>query len=233
MTTPAPTPTLRCLSCGYDIASLVEQRGRDEPGVCPECAMDNLASLREYESLGHPYFRRNRARDFVAFLRDSLLHPRQTALRIPSKRSDEAPAFWLSIAIMFVLSMLISTIHGYATAGAEGAVSGVGKGISGGISTTIQQLLLMLLVGSCFGTSGERGKIAFSAMNVGAVWVIILPIAAIPAVIVTGGTITSWADAVWALPPAATIALSLVWTGIAARAISASKRPPPLNLESP
>lgn len=28
---------LRCISCGYDIASLVELRGRDNAGVCPEC----------------------------------------------------------------------------------------------------------------------------------------------------------------------------------------------------
>src|SRR5690606_31678736 len=33
----ASPPTLRCLSCGYDVASLVQVRGRDEPGLCPEC----------------------------------------------------------------------------------------------------------------------------------------------------------------------------------------------------
>ncbi len=43
----SPAPTLQCLSCGYDIASLVETRGRDDPGVCPECGED----LREAHHL--------------------------------------------------------------------------------------------------------------------------------------------------------------------------------------
>lgn len=33
----SPALSIRCLSCGYDVASLIAQRGREEPGICPEC----------------------------------------------------------------------------------------------------------------------------------------------------------------------------------------------------
>lgn len=70
-------PPLRCVACGYDIDSLIKTRGRDDPGVCPECADDlrRTLSARAGLPIQHSWSVRGHAR----FLYDSIVHPRRTA----------------------------------------------------------------------------------------------------------------------------------------------------------
>jgi len=86
MTTEGATPTtLRCLSCGYDVASLIAQRGREEPGVCPECGASIRESMRVGRSVEWQHMRSIFA--YFAFVAGAVKRPADTALAINRLRN--------------------------------------------------------------------------------------------------------------------------------------------------
>ena len=75
---------IRCLSCGYDVASLIEQRGRAEPGV-PRVRRGLADALRP--RVGHAVQRRITPGNYLSFVIDAVLRPRQTCRQVLLDRS--------------------------------------------------------------------------------------------------------------------------------------------------
>ncbi|MGP1308841.1 MAG: hypothetical protein ACTS27_01430 [Phycisphaerales bacterium] len=81
----APSPAIRCISCGYDVASLIAQRGRDEPGVCPECGASIHESMNVWR--GIEWQHRRSVSAYFAFVAGAVRRPTDTALAINRQRS--------------------------------------------------------------------------------------------------------------------------------------------------
>lgn len=116
---------IRCLSCGYDIASLIEQRGRADPGVCPECGEGLADALRP--RVGHAVQRRITPGNYLSFVIDAVLRPRQTCREVRLDRSGSGTwmlwnfaggAAFSGVAVALTILFLGQDLFGAVGAGA-------------------------------------------------------------------------------------------------------------------
>jgi hypothetical protein len=179
---------LRCLSCGYDIASLIEQRGRDEPGVCPECGEDLRESL--VARMGLPVQHEWSAKGHARFIRDSLVHPRRTAdLMVLSVVATGRVAMTncvLTGLLVIVLAVGAAVSHGLLTGDFGLAPFVVFFAPIVGIVVSIAVFMLMLvfsvalLAGSWFLNWRPTQNKVWGALDIGTAWLVLWP-ATLPA----------------------------------------------------
>ena len=220
----ASPPTLRCLSCGYDVGSLVEQRGRDEPGVCPECGVDLTETLNAPDGL--PVQRSWSARDYLRFVRDATLHPLRTADRFNAKDPD-GPLLFVNCLAGGFSAFLLCAGGGFVRGVRVADMSMVGWGVFGGmgfalITVTALALIawpivfLLDVIAAVFGSAMSMTR-AYAAMEIASVWFAAWPwsIAAACLLLVFSGRappflpIEEIALALVFLPPVVTIAVGV------------------------
>jgi hypothetical protein len=97
----SPTPTIRCLSCGYDVASLIAQRGRDQPGVCPECGASLTESVAIASHPGSPWQQRRSVQGFISTHLLMLSRPRRAWKSI----SDTSGAGFLTLTLVMSIGL--------------------------------------------------------------------------------------------------------------------------------
>jgi hypothetical protein len=180
-------PTLRCLSCGYDIASLVEQRGRDEPGVCPECGEDLRESL--VARMGLPAQHEWSAKGHARFICDSLVHPRRTAdlmvLSVVATGRIAMTNCVLTGLLVIVLAVGSAAAQGLFTGDFKLALFVVFYAPIVGIVVAIAVFMLMLLfsvallAGSWLLRWRPTQNKVWGALDIGTAWLVLWP-AAIP-----------------------------------------------------
>lgn len=262
MTTEGAIPTtLRCLSCGYDVASLIAQRGREEPGVCPECGASILENMRH--AAGTPVQRGGRFRDYLRFVMLATFEPR---VLVRSMRLGREITGGLCIAhcvasgVMAAFALIAVGFIGWA-ATEDAAWFGwcVVAGVVAGVATCFASLLLLLpitLVSAAIGLAmgvREVGWRIWGAADVGVVWFIWWPLIVLAAyfpsffVYDVGGdaALSVFALTVVLGPPFLAVACTVralhglknhpIKQGVEGEAarVPASKPPSPSNLRSP
>ncbi len=252
-----PSPTLRCLSCGYDIASLVETRGRVNPGVCPECGDDlrRTLSARAGLAIQHSWSVRGHAR----FLYDSIVHPRRTAESMALSVVTTGRTAMVNCAFVGLFYVLIAFLTALAWDIVNGNLSTAPLvALVSPLAWVVVAIavFMLMLVFSVFLTvacwlMGWRPTLnrVWGALDIGTAWLVLWPlIVPVPLALSTLFP-AKGADALTALVFAWVAACPLLGAITAFRAMfyfrgkrdippalldpPASKRPPPSNLESP
>ncbi|MBX3351770.1 MAG: hypothetical protein KF684_02455 [Phycisphaeraceae bacterium] len=107
---------LRCLSCEYDIASLVELRGSDEPGVCPECGHDLRDCLPSLNLPGLHIQHRWSFRGHVAWTCSAIFEPLNLIARASLPHAGNVwKANCRAAAVLCMSLMAIATFFGSIT----------------------------------------------------------------------------------------------------------------------
>ena len=146
----SPPPAIRCLSCGYDVASLIAERGRDEPGVCPECGGSLTETVAIASHPGSPWQQRRSVRSFVTTHLLMLSRPR----RAWKSTSDTSGAGFLTLTLAMSIGLtglfLPAVIYlgkdpsyrDYSAAGLAGVLhaTGTARGASGPSPTIIEMI---------------------------------------------------------------------------------------------
>ncbi len=177
----SPSPTLRCLSCGYDIASLVEQRGRVNPGVCPECGKtlrESILGLGRHYDIQHGWSLRAHAR----WVFECIARPMTVA-----RRMDLPPAGRLvklnAVGAAGVLGLMLAAIAiGSLTTGVMGfaylsAIAFVVAVMIWLVVCLTAMILAVALAGAClFIGLPPLGRHVYAALDISTAWLVPWPI---------------------------------------------------------
>jgi hypothetical protein len=173
----SPTPTLRCLSCGYDVASLIAQRGRDEPGVCPECGTDLAEALRPRP--GHSVQKRFTPQTYANFLVHALVRPRALCQRLRLTHSGSglymlgnlilgsliaAPSIGIGVAVTESGPLDQRVLAGLSTGGGAAFIL-----LMVGLSLIVPLMVVLFIVAKVADWR-FRGEGRWLALDVGSAW---------------------------------------------------------------
>lgn len=175
----SPSPTLRCLSCGYDIASLVRQRGRVNPGICPECGKTLRESIiGRYYDIQHGWSLRAHAR----WVFECIVRPMTAA-----RRMDLPPAGRIvklnAVGAAAVLGLMLAAIAiGSLTTGVSGfaflsAIAFVVAVVIWLVVCLTAMILAVALAGAClFIGLPPLGRHVYAALDISTAWLVPWPI---------------------------------------------------------
>lgn len=175
---------IRCVTCGFDIASLVADRSREGEFVCPECGVSLDESLAAPPGLAVQ--RTWSTRDYLRFLPGAFLHPLRTADGINPDLSDGASLAMLNCVAAGAVTGAITLVGG----GVSAAVSGhlwlvlwsvaIAAGVSVGVGFLCFLLacVLGLLVTGTAAMLGARvsARRAYAALDIATAWLLPLPL---------------------------------------------------------
>lgn len=240
----SPSPAIRCLSCGYDVASLIAQRGRDEPGVCPECGADLRPSLVERPGLEvqHTWS----TPSYLRFLRGAFAGPLRTADSMHTELGENGTLVFLNCVMAAGITFVGVSVVGGVIALANGSLLGAFGGVAAGIAAsllfaTVLALTSGLLSVGVAGIASMAGlrptyNAVCASMDIATVWFVPWPV-----FLVAGGLFaasTTPAVAMWSIllfwgAPLGIVPIVALCVMIRLRRPPASKHPSPANLELP